>query len=93
MWPVMAYLSMSAIRADAVFVPGPQRCDEPSAGQVRQAVAVARGAFADPTPSPGPGADARALLVLRPRAPAEQAAGSSSAGQREPARFSAGGKG
>jgi hypothetical protein len=41
MWPVMAYLSIDAVRADAVFVSGLQRCDEPSAGQVRQAVAVA----------------------------------------------------
>jgi hypothetical protein len=35
MWPVMADLSMGAVRADAVFVSGLQRCDEPSAGQVR----------------------------------------------------------
>jgi hypothetical protein len=41
MWPVMAYLSMGAVRADAVFVSGLQRCDEPSAGQVRQAVTAA----------------------------------------------------
>ena len=39
--PVMAYLSISAVRADAVFVSGLQRRDEPSAGQVRQAVAAA----------------------------------------------------
>jgi hypothetical protein len=43
--PVMAYLNISAVRADAVFVSGLQRCDEPSAGQVRQAVAAAVRAF------------------------------------------------
>ena len=43
--PVMAYLSIGAVRADAVFVSGLQRCDEPSAGQVRQAVAAAIRAF------------------------------------------------
>ena len=37
MWPVTSYLS-GAVWADAVFVSGLQRCDEPSAGQVRQAV-------------------------------------------------------
>jgi hypothetical protein len=41
MMPVMACLSISAVRADAVFVSGLQRRDEPSAGQVRQAVAAA----------------------------------------------------
>jgi len=45
MWPVMAYLSVIAFRADAVFVSGLQRCDKPSAGQVRQAVATAIRAF------------------------------------------------
>ena len=45
MWPVMAYLSVVAVRADAVFVSGLQRCDEPSAGQVRQAAAAAIRAF------------------------------------------------
>ena len=43
--PVMAYLSIGAVRADAVFVSGLQCCDEPSAGQVRQAVAAAVRAF------------------------------------------------
>ena len=42
---MMAYLSIGAVRADAVFVSGLQRCDEPSAGQVRQAVAAAVRAF------------------------------------------------
>ena len=45
MWPVMAYLSIGAFHADAVFVSRLQRCDEPSAGQVRQAVAAAIRAF------------------------------------------------
>ena len=43
--PVMAYFSIGAVRADAVFVSGLQCCDEPSAGQVRQAVAAAVRAF------------------------------------------------
>ena len=43
--PVMAYLSIGAVRADAVFVSGLRRCDEPSAGQVRQTVAAAVRAF------------------------------------------------
>ncbi len=45
MWPVMAYLSIGACQADAVFVSGLQRRDEPSAGQVRQAVVAAIRAF------------------------------------------------
>ena len=45
MWPVMAYLSIGAFQADAVFVSGLQRRDEPSAGQVRQAIAEAVRAF------------------------------------------------
>jgi hypothetical protein len=45
MMPVMANPSMSAVRADAVFVSGLRRRDEPSAGQVRQAVAAAIRAF------------------------------------------------
>ena len=43
--PVMAYLSIGAVQANAVFVSGLQCCDEPSAGQVRQAVAAAVRAF------------------------------------------------
>jgi hypothetical protein len=42
---MMAYLSASAVRADAVFASDLQRRDEPSAGQVRQAVAAAIRAF------------------------------------------------
>jgi hypothetical protein len=45
MWPVMACLSMSAVRADAVFVSELQRCDEPTAGQAREAIAVAIRSF------------------------------------------------
>ena len=45
MWPVTPYLSTDAFRADAVFASGLQRSDEPSAGQVRQAVAAAIRAF------------------------------------------------
>jgi hypothetical protein len=43
--PLMTYLSMSAVQADAVFVSGLQRRDELSAGQVRQAVAAVVQAF------------------------------------------------
>jgi hypothetical protein len=42
---MMAYLSVSAVRADAVFASDLQRRDEPSAGQVRQAVTAAIRAF------------------------------------------------
>jgi hypothetical protein len=45
MWPVMAYLSIGTVQADAVFVSRLQRGDEPSAGQVRQAIAAAIEAF------------------------------------------------
>ena len=45
MWPMMAYSSIAVFRADAVFVSGLQRCDEPSAGQVRRAVATAIRSF------------------------------------------------
>jgi hypothetical protein len=128
MWPGRAHLSMSAVRADAAFVSGLQRSDEPSARQVRQAVtaairtfgcsgcaervaqefgdhpetavirmrwarAVAREAFADPAPEPAPGTNARAWLVIRFQTPAEQTSGSLRAGQRQPARSAAGGRG
>ena len=42
MWPVMPYLSSGASQADAIFASRLQHGDEPSAGQVRQAVAAAR---------------------------------------------------
>ena len=45
MWPVMPCLSIGVFQADAVFASGLQRGDEPSAGQVRQAVAAAIHAF------------------------------------------------
>ena len=41
MRPVMNHLSISAVRADALFVSSLQRSDEPSAGQVRQSIAAA----------------------------------------------------
>ena len=41
MWPVMHDLSIGGLQADALFASGLQRCDEPSAGQVRKAVATA----------------------------------------------------
>ena len=41
MCPVMPCLSVGAYQADAIFASGLQRGDEPSVGQVRQAVAAA----------------------------------------------------
>ena len=111
MWPMMPCLSVGALQSDAIFASGLQSGDEPSAGQVRQAVAmttqafgytgcagrvaqefgdhpetavirmrwarsVAREVFADSASAPGPRADAGALLVIRPRLPAEQTSGS-----------------
>ena len=111
MCPVMPYLSIAACRADAVFASRLQRRDEPSAAQVRQAVAAAirafgysgcaeqvaqefgdhpetavirmrwaravvRATFAESASEPAPRAAARALLVVRPRLPAEQTSGS-----------------
>ena len=128
MWPVMHYLSARALQADALFVTGLQRSDEPSAGQVRQsfgaavrafgrsgcagrvaqefgdhpeaavvrmrwACAVAREAFADSAPEPGLRVDAGALLVVRPRLPAEQTSGSRGAGRGERTRSLAGREG
>ena len=40
-------LSISAVRADALFASALQRSDEPGAGQVWQAIAAAIGAFGD----------------------------------------------
>jgi hypothetical protein len=40
-------LSISAVRADVLFAPALQRSNEPSAGQVQQAVFVAIGALGD----------------------------------------------
>jgi hypothetical protein len=45
MRPAMHHLSISAVRADALFVSALQRSEEPSCGQVRQAVAAAVRAF------------------------------------------------
>jgi hypothetical protein len=40
MEPTMQQPSMGAVWADALFVSVLQRCDQPSAGQVRQAIAT-----------------------------------------------------
>jgi hypothetical protein len=45
MWPVMPDSSIGASQADATFASVLQRGDEPSVGQVRQAVAAAICAF------------------------------------------------
>jgi hypothetical protein len=45
MGPVIPDLSIGACQADAVFASGLQRSDEPTAGQVRQAIAAAIRAF------------------------------------------------
>jgi hypothetical protein len=45
MWPMMPDLSIGIRQADAIFASVLQRGDEPSAGQVRQAVAAAIRAF------------------------------------------------
>jgi hypothetical protein len=45
MCPVMPCLSSMTCQADAIFASALQRSDEPSAGQVRQAVPAAIGAF------------------------------------------------
>jgi hypothetical protein len=44
-WLVMPRLSIRAVQADALFVSGLQRCEEPSVAQARQAVAAAIWAF------------------------------------------------
>ena len=41
MWPVVHDVTIIGLRADALFASGLQRCDEPSADQVRHAVAAA----------------------------------------------------
>ena len=45
MEPAVHHPSMRAVWADALFVSALQRCDQPSAGQVQQAVATAVSAF------------------------------------------------
>jgi hypothetical protein len=45
MWPVAHHLSIGASGADALFVSALQRSDDPSACQIRQAIAAAIGAF------------------------------------------------
>jgi hypothetical protein len=41
MRPAMHHLSITAVRAEALFVSVLQRCEDPTAGQVRQAVTTA----------------------------------------------------
>ena len=45
MWPAAHHLSIRTSDADALFVSVLQRSDDPSAGQIRQAIAAAIGAF------------------------------------------------
>jgi hypothetical protein len=45
MEPATHHSSLSAVWADALFVSTLQRCDQPSAGQVQQAVATAVSVF------------------------------------------------
>ena len=45
MWPFRRHLGIRALQANALFASGLQRSDEPSAGQVRQAIATAIQAF------------------------------------------------
>ena len=45
MEPAIYQSSIGAVWADALFVSALQRCDRPSAGQVKQAVAAAMGVF------------------------------------------------
>ena len=67
MWPVIPDSGIGASQADAVFASGPQRGDEPSAGQVRQAVTSAIHAFGY-----GGCAERVTLLTVRPQLPTEQ---------------------
>ena len=48
MWPAMDYPSVPALQADALFASALQRSDEPSASQIRQAIAAAIRAFGCP---------------------------------------------
>ena len=45
MWPAAHHLSIRPSGADALFVSALQRSDDPSDGQIRQAIAAAIGAF------------------------------------------------
>lgn len=47
MRPAANHLSIRASGADALFVSALQRSDDPSAGQIRQAIAAVIGAFDD----------------------------------------------
>lgn len=48
MWPAMNDPGVPALQADALFASALQRSDEPSAGQIRQAVVAAIRAFGWP---------------------------------------------
>jgi hypothetical protein len=87
MRPTMSHLSIRAVRADALFVSTLQRSDEPSAGQVRLAIAAAVRQFGSGSSpghsahrdgaSPAPGRPAGRLRATsaapRERRPAPQA--------------------
>ena len=45
MWPAAHHLSIHASDADALFVSALQRSDDPSVGQIRQAITAAISAF------------------------------------------------
>jgi hypothetical protein len=47
MRPAMHHPGISAVRADALFVSALQRCEHPSTGEVRQAVAAAVRTFGE----------------------------------------------
>ena len=70
MRPEMHHLSISAARADALFVSALQRSEDLSTGQVRQAVAMAVRAFG----SSGPCLDQVTLPIRRSLAHASYAA-------------------
>ena len=48
MWPAMDFPSVPALQASALFASALQCSDEPSASQIRQAVAAAISAFGHP---------------------------------------------
>ena len=48
MWPAMDFRNVPALQASALFASALQCSDEPSAGQIRQAVAAAVSAFGYP---------------------------------------------
>ena len=99
MWAVMDYLSIRALRADALFASGLQRCDEPSADQARQAAAAAIGTFGCSgcagrvAQEFGDHPETAVIRMRWARAVAREAFADPGAGPREPARAVAGGNG